>query len=392
MRLLLVIDQFDAANNGTTISALRFAGALSERGHEVRVACTWKPGAPGEDVQPFRHYLFDPLRIPGFNGVIARQGAALAKPDDAKLREALEWADVTHFMLPFWLCRRGKRIADELGVPSTAAFHVQPQNITYSLGLGQWRFVNNALYAAFRPYFNRFEHLHIPSPYLAGELNSRGYRAQLHVISNGVDPQFVYRRDAKRPQWADRIVITTVGRHSKEKRHDLLIEAVRRSRHASQIQLVIAGYGPLTEKLEKLGASLPHRPVLGFFPQAQLRDLLAESDLYVHPADAEIEGISCIEAFASGLVPVISDSPASAAGQFALDSRSLFRAGDPSSLAKAIDDWIEDDAERNRMGQVYAEAGRAYGLEQSVDAFEAMLTTAMGVTRKTLPEAVLSVR
>ena len=45
MKILLVMDQFDTANNGTTVSAQRFAQALQQRGNEVRVAAV---GAPGE--------------------------------------------------------------------------------------------------------------------------------------------------------------------------------------------------------------------------------------------------------------------------------------------------------------------------------------------------------
>ena len=37
MKIVLVIDQFDDANNGTTISARRFAQALRDHGNEVRV-------------------------------------------------------------------------------------------------------------------------------------------------------------------------------------------------------------------------------------------------------------------------------------------------------------------------------------------------------------------
>ena len=42
MKIVLVIDQFDDANNGTTISARRFAMALKEHGNEVRVIAIGK--------------------------------------------------------------------------------------------------------------------------------------------------------------------------------------------------------------------------------------------------------------------------------------------------------------------------------------------------------------
>ena len=43
MKIVLVIDQFDDANNGTTISAQRFARALIAHGNQVRVIACGKP-------------------------------------------------------------------------------------------------------------------------------------------------------------------------------------------------------------------------------------------------------------------------------------------------------------------------------------------------------------
>ena len=90
----------------------------------------------------------------------------------------------------------------------------------------------------------------------------------------------------------------------------------------------------------KLAAGLAHPPVFGFYGQDELRRLINMCDLYVHASDAEIEGISCMEALACGLVPVISDSPLSATGQFALCAESLFRAGDADDLARRIDQHV----------------------------------------------------
>ena len=69
----------------------------------------------------------------------------------------------------------------------------------------------------------------------------------------------------------------------------------------------------------------------------------------VHPAEIEIEAISCLEAITCGLVPVIADSPRSATRFFALGEDNLFRHGDPMSLAGKIDFWIEhpEDAPDN---------------------------------------------
>ena len=83
--------------------------------------------------------------------------------------------------------------------------------------------------------------------------------------------------------------------------------------------------------------------------------------------------IGCIEAFATGLVPVIADSANSATPQFALDKRSLFKAGNPKDLARAIDYWLDHPDERRDMEQRYREAGRKYSLTEAVAKFEKML-------------------
>lgn len=42
IKILLVIDQFNDSNNGTTISARRFAEGLEKRGHKVSVLSVGK--------------------------------------------------------------------------------------------------------------------------------------------------------------------------------------------------------------------------------------------------------------------------------------------------------------------------------------------------------------
>ena len=44
MRILFVIDTYDTNNNGTSISAQRFAAELRQRGHEVKILTSGEPG------------------------------------------------------------------------------------------------------------------------------------------------------------------------------------------------------------------------------------------------------------------------------------------------------------------------------------------------------------
>ncbi|WP_195270637.1 glycosyltransferase [Eubacterium sp. 1001713B170207_170306_E7] len=371
MKILLVMDQFDHTNNGTTMSAVRFAETLRKHGHEVRIVSTGKKTA---DKYVVRSYRFPPV----IKQIIQNQGMTLARPSKDVLTRAIAWADIVHFLMPFPLSVQGIKIAKKLSVPATAAFHVQPENITYTLKINKVEKINKALYQGFKKiFYNQFSHIHCPSHFIAEELRKNGYTAKLHVISNGVDPDFYYRKIDKIPLLRDKFLILMVGRLANEKRQELLIDAVGLSKYRDQIGLILAGQGPKKRFYEKAGKKLPNKVLIDFFDKKKLCDIIAMSDLYVHTADAESEAISCIEAFCSGLVPVISNSPKSATSQFALNGHCLFRAGDPYDLADKIDYFIEHPEEKGLLEKEYAEYGKQYNIEDCVCRMEEMFREAI---------------
>ena len=168
-----------------------------------------------------------------------------------------------------------------------------------------------------------------------------------------------------------------VGRLAQEKRQDVILNAVKHSKYANQIQLVFAGRGPEYDHYLKLGNQLSIPPKFVYLHKHELIQLLAQTDIYVHASDMESEAISCIEAFATSLVPVIANSELSATPQFALDGRSLFLPGNPKDLARAIDYWIEHPEEKAIMEEAYAEFAKNYSLEKSVNEFMDMLEEAI---------------
>ncbi len=366
MKILIVIDQYDGANNGTTISARRFVANLKKRGHEVRVISTGK--------EEEGKYSVDKIKlVPIVNKIVTSQGMEFAKADEEKLREAIKWAEVVHFYMPFWLSIKGMKIAREMNKPMTAAFHVQPENITYTIGLGKKEKVNDTIYTLFKKvFFDEFNHIHCPSQFIANELKKHGYKAKLHVISNGIEPDWVYKKSEKPEELKDKIVLTMVGRLSGEKRQDVLIEAVKQTKYADKIQLIFAGKGPKQKSYEKLGETLKNKPIFKFCKKEQLQEILAYTDLYIHTSDAEIEAISCIEAIATGLVPIIAKSDKSATSQFALDERSTFEAGNSKQLAKKIEYWLDNKKERDKMEKEYAKNAQKYSIEKSMEQIEEM--------------------
>lgn len=372
MKILIVIDQFDNSNNGTTISARRFTKGLQSAGNEVYVVST------GDKKDEYKFNLKELPLPPGISHIVKSQGMSFAIPNTEVLEKAISSVDIVHFYMPFFISKSGLKICEKLHIPHTAAFHVQPENITYSIGLGTNTKVNDFIYTHYRDsFFNHFSHIHCPSEFIANELKEHGYTAKLHVISNGVDDEFKYYGKEKLPEFKDNFVITMIGRYSNEKRQDVLIDAISKSKHADKIQLVLAGKGPKEAKYKKLGEKLINPPVMKFYNTDDLIDLLKSTDLYVHSADAEIEAISCIEAFACGNVPIIANSPNSATKQFALVKESLFEAGNSTDLANKIDFWIENEDYRKEMELKYSQNAEKYRLKDSIKKMEEMFEDAI---------------
>lgn len=368
MNIVFVIDTYGLQTNGTVMTAFRFVEALKAKGHSVRVVGI---GAKGEDC-----YEVPERYIPLVTEVAHFQHICFGKADIPTLINAFDGADIIHFYLPFKLEKVGRKIADKMGIPYTSAFHLQPENISYNAGMKWNPLVPQLLYWWDRATFYRhFTHIHCPSKMIADQLRKHKYKAKLHVISNGVDPAFVPLEKPK--EQGEIINILMIGRYANEKRQDVLIKAVQKSKFRDRIQLILAGQGPNEWILRRKAKNLPHQPIFGFYNKEELIEVIHNADLYVHAADIEIEAIACIEAFSCGVVPVIANSSKSATPQFALDNRSLFKAGDADDLAKKIDYWLEHPQEKAEMANAYIEEGKRFCLDYSITKCEEMFNEAI---------------
>ena len=366
LTIAMVVDTSGNRGNGTSNSALQWAQELERQGHHIRLVGIGAPEYPAR----VNH-------VPLVSWVAKKQQMQFAEPSDTLFRTAFQGVDVVHIYTPFRFGQHACKVAKQMGIAVTAGYHVQPENITYSAGpLKYIPGIDSFIYWLFNLWlYRKIDHVHVPTELGASLLRSHGYKAKLHVISNGYEARFTPKtqRDAgKSAPVPFRIVAS--GRLTNEKNHVALIQAVARCRHAQDIELTIAGTGPLKKKLQRLASRLLSRPAsIGFHKNAEMPALLRSGDLLVHPSIADLESVSVIEGMAAGLVPVIASSPLSAAGQFALRDESLFPVDDVEALARRIDWWIDHPDELSKWGKVYAEHTKEYySVEASVHKFIAM--------------------
>lgn len=366
LRIAFITDIWDGAvKNGGAMSAQRFVSALRQR-MDVTVVTTGEAGDASED-----HVVLPSFYIPGFRKVMREMGFPFAWPGGRVLEDVVRGADVVHVQFPFPLGIRSATLARRLGRPLVAGFHVQPENLTYNIGLN-FRPVNAATYGFFlRALYNRADEVICPSQFALDELRRHGLRVPAEVISNGIVDGFRAGRADRFERHRGRVLVLAVGRLAREKRLDLVIEGVRRSRNAARIQLVVTGRGPEADRVARLGSTLPLPAEVTFVSDEDLGRLLRTADLLVHASEVELEGMAVLEALGCGLPALVADAPLSASRQFAASADFLFRPGDPGDLAEHLDLLVEHPervaAARERCLALRA----AFSFEESVRRLEA---------------------
>ncbi len=371
MTLTIICDVLGEENNGTTIAAMNLIRSMRAKGHTVRVICPdeFRRGEPD-------YFVAGTLDLgPLLNWRIKKNGVVLMKPSREILEEALEGADAVHLLLPFVYSSWAIKKIRERGLPVTASFHCQAENFTAHIAMMNSHAVNKLVYKVFdRNVYRYVDRIHYPSQFICDVFESEiGHETPRAVISNGVNRVFVPRPEEKPEEYKDKIVILFTGRYSKEKSHTLLIDAVDRSRYRDRIQLIFAGSGPLEERLKRRSRKLPNQPLFRFFSREEMLRIINYSDLYVHPAEIELEAIACLEAISCGLVPIINDSPRSATRYFAHSDKNLFKYNDPSDLAEKIDWWIDHPREKESCSKSYTGFARRFNFDYCMDEMERMI-------------------
>ena len=375
MKILFVLECANQPTNGTTASCIRFAKELEKKGHEVTiVGCDRIVGE-----KYHRYYGLPKYHFPVTDPLIVKGGFLVCRCIIKTLREAIKGQDVVHLFLPFKLSNVCRLIAQEEGIACTTAFHIVPQNVTAAMHLAWSKLINGILLYAFKRYlYNQVKYVHCPSPMAAEIMKKHHFKNnEARVFSNGVIP-FFHQIDVKKPkEYEDKFIVCMSGRLVDEKRQDLILKAVAKSKYNKNIQVILCGQGTNYKWYTKLGKKLANPPLIKFCSHEEVREILNYIDLYVHASDYEIEGIAAIEAISCGAVPVISNSKYCATKDYALDKEHcLFKHGSPKDLMKKIEWFYEHKEERERLSKEYLEYSKQFALSLQVDKLEQMFIDA----------------
>ena len=376
MKILFVLECANQPTNGTTASCIRFAKELEKKGHEVSIiGCDRIMGE-----KYHRYYGLPKYHFPVTDPLIVKGGFLVCRCIQKTIREAVKGQDVVHLFLPFKLSNVCRLIAQEEGIAVTTAFHIVPQNVTAAMHLAWSKLINGILLYSFKRYlYNQVKYVHCPSPMAAEIMKKHNFKNnEPRVFSNGVIP-FFKKMDVARPkEYEGKFIVCMSGRLVDEKRQDLLIKAVAKSKYNDKIQVILCGQGTNYKYYLRLGKKLANPIKIKFCTAEEVRDTLNYIDLYVHASDYEIEGIAAIEAITCGRVALISDSKYCATKDFAVDKElCLFKHGSSKDLRKKIEWFYEHPEELHRLEKEYLDSSEKYALSHQVDSLEQMFYDAI---------------
>jgi phosphatidylinositol alpha-mannosyltransferase len=185
------------------------------------------------------------------------------------------------------------------------------------------------------------------------------------VLFNGFETE----RFVRTPRVRERdVILVCVGRLEQRKGVEVAVNAVRtHNDHArDQWRLVVIGDGPERSRLEALAGHDDNVIFEGAIPDEAKRAWLRRASALVAPAlGGESFGLTLLEAMASETAVVASDIEGyrEAAGGYA----TLFRAGDPGALERAITDALASETDEG-LTRAHEHAQR-WSMSRLVDAY-----------------------
>jgi glycosyltransferase involved in cell wall biosynthesis len=162
------------------------------------------------------------------------------------------------------------------------------------------------------------------------------------------------------------VTLLYVGRVSREKSLDLLVEAFRSLvDEGSDIALAVIGDGPYRSEMEERLAGYPAL-FTGYLSGEELQCGYASADLFVFPSATDTFGNVVLEAQASGLPVIVSDEGGPRELMVDGETGVVFRAGNQLSLNNAIRSVVNDRLRFSR----FAHAAREFIRDKAPDSGE----------------------
>jgi glycosyltransferase involved in cell wall biosynthesis len=351
---------------------------MARSGHGVMVVAASDRGAPYR----YEDQGVQVVRIQGGQNPFWAEGP-YPKARLQTLKEILDEfpPDILHNHENVFFNLQVLRMRSRLKMPLVSSCYFLPRYITHYMRFGSWgnRQLRSLIWKYIIASLNRYDRVIFSTRSQAKEFLEHGLRVPPVVISNGVNTTRYHLRNGAagnietRYHLPDGPRILFVGRLMKDKRIDLLIQAMVRVLAERPAHLLVVGRGSEQAELESLRDSLGlhgYVHLLGYVPEEDLPGVYQASDLFAIASICEVQSIPALQAAASGLPMAAVD--AAALPELVQSGVNGFLAppDDPQALGEAILKILSDDKRYQGFSQASLQIGQGHSETATFQAYE----------------------
>ena len=282
---------------------------LTRRGHDVHV---YAPKCKGweENQHENVHYLASAPLL-----VLKDRNFAFPTPLTSWEAEKIDF-DVVHTNSEFVMGMFGHHVAGSLGCAQVHTYHTVWEDYTYYITHGVADETARKITRKYSQWWcNRFDRVITPTGKTLDLLRKYGVEAPIDIIPSGMD---IARFDPARHDEAERLatrrecglperapLLLNIGRIAKEKNLEQVMRVFPKLLNACpDVHFAIVGEGPMREDLgrmaEELGVSRAVT-LTGPKPWEKIDRYYAMGDVFCSASHSETQGLTYVEAMASGL-------------------------------------------------------------------------------------------
>lgn len=304
MKVLITTDWYRPVINGVVTSVLNLAEGLSVMGHEVRILTL---SGSIHSYQEGSVTFIGSVSV----GVVYPNARLRTTRGEALVRALIDWKpDIVHSQCEFSTFAFARRIAQACGCPLIHTYHTVYEDFThyFSPNVRFGRF----LAAAFsRHVLAQTNAVIVPTEKIRTMLRGYGVTQPISTVPTGLKlvpflapmPRFDRGTMRKKLGLAERdLALTYIGRLAREKNISELLAFLPAA--PREVKLLLVGGGPYRHELENevRMRGLADRVIFaGMVEPAQVADYYKAGDVFVSASQSETQGLTYIEAMASGL-------------------------------------------------------------------------------------------
>ena len=361
MKILITTDLYKPSVNGVVTSVINLTKGLEAKGHEVRIL-TLSPGHHSF-VKDGVFYIgsVDTGRI--YPGTHFR----LRCPGSFK-KELIAWhPDIVHSQCEFSTFSIARRIAEACNAPLIHTYHTVYEDYTHYFC--PVKPLGRRLVAGFsRHVLNRADAVIAPSQKVADLLERYNVNTRVSVIPTGIDLH-AFSGYSPAPNGTG-LKLIFIGRLAKEKNIE---ELLRMTAACSDlpIELIIVGDGPEGPSLMKLSEELGLGNTVtftGMVPPEKVNLYYRMGDVFVNASNSETQGLTYIEAMASGL-PMLCRKDACLSG-IVMDKYNGWQYENSAEFRAHLIELLDDRHLKKRLSEGSKAVSRRFSTEYFADSAE----------------------